>query len=401
MKRSLQTFILFFLCLAVFAGPVSAKSEPDGIVALLDGMAQKAGGDRPVYQTISDDGMGNVTLSGLSWHMNQKGARVDYNVEKLSVSNLRARGNGVFAVGKATFANTRIIAKGPQGKMDFSYLIPETTIRNGFIYSYRPEAGAIDNIFAGSVIGDTTTIPSVQVDFAGIRLAVNGIDVVWSGDPQTGFGTWKVTAASLVVPKNLLDNPKTGKNMLDELGYEKLDIAMNGDIVLEKTGDKLGVGYGIRLTAQGMGTLEIAFAGRDIPGALFDMAKTINTGGKPDTAKILPLLFGIKLSGLKFRFEDNSLTRRLLDYAAKQQNTTPEAMTANGAAMIQISLAQLGLSEFAGKVVAAYNAYMASPKNITIRAKPENPVAIATIMGLAAAPTAAITMLGISVSAND
>ena len=90
----------------------------------------------------------------------------------------------------------------------------------------------------------------------------------------------------------------------------------------------------------------------------------------------------------------------MLAFAAKEQGTTVETMTSNGAALIQVGLMQLNLPEFSKTVIEAYNAFVKNPKNISIEASPEAPVTLATLMGLLAAPAKAIETLGVKVEAN-
>ena len=102
------------------------------------------------------------------------------------------------------------------------------------------------------------------------------------------------------------------------------------------------------------------------------------------------------------RFEDQSITKKILPMIAAMQGMDEATLVANAGAMVQLGLAELKNPAFTTKVVDAVNAYLKDPRSITIIAKPAQPVTVMQLMPLDPAnPGAAIDQLGVSVTAND
>jgi hypothetical protein len=117
---------------------------------------------------------------------------------------------------------------------------------------------------------------------------------------------------------------------------------------------------------------------------------------------LMPQLMNVSLSGLQFRFEDASITKKVLPIIAKMQGMDEAAMVANAGAMMQIGLMQLKNQAFTDQVVGAVNAFLKDPKSFTISLKPAAPVKVQQLMTLDPAnPGAAVDVLGVSVTAND
>jgi hypothetical protein len=124
--------------------------------------------------------------------------------------------------------------------------------------------------------------------------------------------------------------------------------------------------------------------------------------GSQDFTKLMPMVQGIQVNRLVLRFEDQSLTKRLLPLVAAMQGMDEQTFVASAGAVVQLALLQLKNQAFTEKAVAAVNAYLKDPRSITIAAKPAQPVTVMQVMSLDAAnPGAAIDQLGVSVTAND
>ena len=130
--------------------------------------------------------------------------------------------------------------------------------------------------------------------------------------------------------------------------------------------------------------------------------KKLEGQAQPDPSTFLPLIQGIQVSRVQFRFEDKSITKKLLPMLAAMQGMDEATMVANAGAMLQLGLAELKNPGFTQKAVEAVNAYLKDPQSITIVAKPTQPVTVQQLMALDPAnPGAAIDQLGVTISAND
>ena len=134
-----------------------------------------------------------------------------------------------------------------------------------------------------------------------------------------------------------------------------------------------------------------------------DMAK--QNAGKADAASgmmMMGLMQQLTLNSVSLRFDDASLTGKLLDLASKQMGQPKEAIINQYKGMLPVMAAQLQDPEFVTMLSNAANAYLDSPKNIEIKLAPAAPVPFAQIMATGMAqPQALIKTLGVQVIANQ
>jgi hypothetical protein len=117
---------------------------------------------------------------------------------------------------------------------------------------------------------------------------------------------------------------------------------------------------------------------------------------------MLGLMQQLTLNSAQIRFDDASITKRALDYAGKQQGVSGEQMANTLKGLTPIMLAQLNIPELQNAVTAAVNAYLDSPKSLTVTAAPDKPVPLPMIIGAAmGAPNTIPKVIGLKVSAND
>lgn len=117
---------------------------------------------------------------------------------------------------------------------------------------------------------------------------------------------------------------------------------------------------------------------------------------------MLGLMQQLSFNQAAVRFEDQGLTRKVLQMIASQQNTTPDALANQAKAIVPFALAQLNMPDFTASVSQAVNAFLDDPKNIEIKAAPAAGVPFAQIMATAmSTPQALIQQLGVTVTAND
>jgi hypothetical protein len=134
-----------------------------------------------------------------------------------------------------------------------------------------------------------------------------------------------------------------------------------------------------------------------------DLAK--QNAGKTDASNgmaMMGLMQQLTLNSAALRFDDASLTGKLLDLASKQMGQPKEAIVNQYKGMLPMMAAQLQDPEFVTMLSSAANAYLDNPKNIEIRTEPAAPVPFAQIMATGMAqPQALIKTLGVQVIANQ
>lgn len=117
---------------------------------------------------------------------------------------------------------------------------------------------------------------------------------------------------------------------------------------------------------------------------------------------MMGLVQQLTFNGASIRFEDDSITTRLLEYFGNEQGVSGEQMAQSIKGMAPLMLAQLNIPELQNQIASAVNAYLDDPQSLTISADPANPVPFPMIMGAAmGAPNTIPQVLGVTVSAND
>jgi hypothetical protein len=125
--------------------------------------------------------------------------------------------------------------------------------------------------------------------------------------------------------------------------------------------------------------------------------------------EMLGLMQQLSLHGATIRFDDASLTGKILDFVAKQQGQKREDIVNLAKAGLPFALMQMQLPDLAAAIAPAVNAYLDDPRSIEIKATPPAPVPFTMLGGAAmanpndpgAATKAIWSMLGVTVTANQ
>ena len=131
---------------------------------------------------------------------------------------------------------------------------------------------------------------------------------------------------------------------------------------------------------------------------LFNPAK--NAGGQPDFAKLMTLLSEVKLENLSLKLEDDSLTKKLLDFQGRQMGTTGDQLAQGAPMMVGVGLGQLGMPEFAQSVATAVGDFLRDRGSITVETGTSEPIPLAAIFAASQqSPKNVIETLNLKVSA--
>ena len=117
---------------------------------------------------------------------------------------------------------------------------------------------------------------------------------------------------------------------------------------------------------------------------------------------MLGLMQQLSFGGMSLRFDDNSLTGKLLAYFGKEKGVGADQMAQAVKALLPMGLAQLKNPQFQQEISDAVGKFLDDPKNIEVRSAPDKPVAFPVIMGSAmAAPQTLPEVLNVKVTANQ
>jgi hypothetical protein len=117
-------------------------------------------------------------------------------------------------------------------------------------------------------------------------------------------------------------------------------------------------------------------------------------------AKLMGIIQGVTINSVSMRFDDASITNKVLDHFSKQTGQPKEALVAQVKGMAPVLAMQAGDANFSMSLASAVSSYMDAPKNIEI--KTGAPVPVTVIMGAAMAnPMAIIQAFKLEAKANQ
>jgi hypothetical protein len=375
-----------------------AADEPPVVDAILDSW-EKQFKVRPTYDAINDDG-GSIVIDGLKAQMSQEGQQgsVSLTIGKMTLSGVSDQGDGLFEIANAQYADTKvdIVAEG-----QIAVSVPQIAVEGWYVKAAGEDASPADVFRASMNVARKTSSGPITLEAAGMTFTSDGYLATWDGDPATGAGKAEFKLANVLIPENVLATMDTS-GMLKQLGYSSLsfDVGGNGEVSVAE--ENFGFDFDIFYAGKDMATIKIGAGAGAIPFALISELQGMEGNAQPDPSKLMPLVQGISISRVKMRFEDQSITKKILPMIAAMQGMDEATLKQSAGAIVQLGLAELKNPAFTAQVVAAVNAYLNDPRSITVLAKPAQPVTVQQLMQLDPAnPGAAIDQLGVSVTAND
>jgi hypothetical protein len=402
MKTTLRPAIFVLLAATSLTIPARAEDVPPVVAAIFKTWETQLKA-KPTYDKIETDSSGNVTISNLSAAVGAEdpAGKVKFSIASIKLENVAAEANGVIGVGAATFNDTKLELTGPDNKT-ITVEVPKGSAENWYV----PVAG--DNptpqqAFRASMsIARKITSGEIKVTADGQTFAAQGVESSWDGDPVTGAGKSTMSVKDIVIPEAAIAMMDPSGQM-KALGYSDLTFNISGDGEFSVTDSSFGMSGNATFSGKDMAGLSFSYGASDIPMAVMtELQAAQKTGRQPDFNMLMPQLMNVSLSKLQVRFEDASITKKVLPILAKMQGMDEAAMVANAGAMMQIGLMHLKSQAFTDQVVGAVNTFLKDPKSITVSLKPAAPVKVQQLMTLDPTnPGAAIDLLGVSVSAND
>lgn len=356
---------------------------------------------KPQFKAISADG-GAITVDGISASIpveDAPGSSVVLGMGKLELQNVSDQGNGLFEIGNATYSDVKmeIVSTG----LSFSVSIPKGQAEGWYVKVLGDNPTPAEKFRASMNVSRKADTGPISVSIMGQTITSDGARSTWDGDPVTGSGKTSGKLTNIVIPESAvaaLDQ----SGMLKQLGYPSLTFDVGGEGTISNDSTNFGMDFDGYFAAKDVGNLKMGFAVGSVPLEFIQKLQETEAGKEPDFAAFMPQIQGINFGRLLLRFEDSSITKKLLPMAAAMQGMDEKTLVANAGAMLQLGLAELKNPAFTEQVVKAVSAYLQDPKSITISLKPAAPVQVQQLMAMDPAnPGAAINTLGVSVTAND
>ena len=214
-------------------------------------------------------------------------------------------------------------------------------------------------------------------------------------DPDTGLGRTDFRLEDIRYPASAIRRSDPSGVVLALIG--------GGDLVFDLWG--MGV-----MTAEG-GTFDSALSARTLgklrlsgrfAGWSTGLVASAPAYSQSDAMIPSPQLSPMTVSRLSVRFEDQSITGKILAMLAAERSVGTEIIIDEAVAAVQQALANVQNARLVEQIKAALKSYLAAPKSVTLTAEPTPPARIDSVMERAIAdPASLLDQFPISVSAND
>ncbi|ELT47660.1 hypothetical protein ACI50E_05255 [Brucella sp. ZJ1_1] len=317
--------------------------------------------------------IGDVTLQNV-----QDAPDGGYSIEQVTVPDLALAGetdkNDKAEMKGLALQNVHIPSEKAKGPLDSVVMYDKLKV-DEILFGTPGKDGAtvkgfdlsLDTTNKAEKIGYVWTIANIDATFEkGGKNPLAPLDMNTFNGSLTSKGSW---------------SPASGDTSLDQLELEAKELGK------------------INITGS-LGGYDLAF--------LEAVQKTQENMSKADADKdaaglaILGLAEQLNLKNLSIRFDNDTLTQKVLDYYAKQQGADGKQLGEQMKMMVPLMATQLKNPEFAQQLKVAADKYFTDPKSLTISASPDQPVTFASIVATASLdPTKIIQLLKISVDANN
>lgn len=201
---------------------------------------------------------------------------------------------------------------------------------------------------------------------------------------------------------------KKAKAVLSEFGYEQL----SGRVEMAGTwrpGDGRAVLSRYDTTIDDAGTLGMTL---DLSGYTPEFMRTLqetqekmeNAGEEQRQAQglaMLGLMQQLNLHGATLRFDDASLTGKIVSYVAEKQGAEPGDVVNQAKAVVPLMAGQYLGQELAQSVGAALGTFLDDPRNLEVRLAPSEPLPVAALLGALQSPETLVEQLEPQVTANQ
>lgn len=396
--------VFFAACLSLGTSlPALAQTGdvPPGVQAFLANLERQMA-IKPAYETLKDDGSGNVTISNLTLARPAQGEDPSFTMKvgQVALSGITDEGGNVYQIGKASFTGNTVDVTGK----DFSFKLdaPDASAEGWLVRAAPPSSATPEDVLAQSSLARKMNVGKITVTAAGETLSVDGIESTWDGDAATGAGSFAMKISNIAIPATLMARMDEG-GMLKQLGYSTLSLDVTSATDIAVKGETMSYGFDVEVSGRDMGSLSVKAAVDELPKEVYaEMLKAQMEGREVNMDAMMPKLQNVVVKGGSIRFTDASLVNRLLPLAAAAQGMDEKTLRASIAPTVQLMLVQLQNEAFTKQATEAVTAFFANPKSLTITAAPPAPLKVMDLSAMdPTKPGEAISKLGLSVTAND
>ncbi len=394
MRTSHFRTLLAGAALAAMASPAFALDGADLLAKL--NAAYATSGVTVSSPNIAVDGS-TVTLEGAE--LKATGTEAPLKLGTVTMDGVEEDGDGGYTIETISFEDINVT------ETDTTVSAKDISV-SGVSIPGKVADGTLDSL----MMYESATTGPVSVTAKGKEVfSMSGVEANLSRMDDDAGLEFDATLSDLKADLSTVEDPKT-KDALDTLGIHSLEgeVTMSGS--WELASGKLAVDeYAFDFKDIGRLNLSLAFSGYtlDFLKNMQEALKTAEANPNKDEANaamgmaMMGLVQQLTFNNASITFEDASITRKLLDYAGKEQGVTGDQLAQSLKGMVPLMIAQLNMPDLQNQISAAVNTYLDDPKSLTISAEPKEPVPFPMIMGAAmGAPQTIPQVLGVSVTAN-
>ncbi|MEM9104956.1 MAG: hypothetical protein AAGC96_04805 [Pseudomonadota bacterium] len=357
--------------------------------------AYATGGMTLEYTGVSEDG-NNVTLQGVT-------VGADGEPETLGLGDMSF--NGVTEDGSGGYLVNQVVEDSiAYSTPEFSFSLSDLVINNLKVPA-EANLDSIDDVLyydSASTGPMVVTIQSVEV----FKIANSMIDLSKASDNSRM--DFQMRMDGMGIDLSMVQDTRT-KQAIDGMGYGYV----NGGLVINglwapPTGELTLNEYALTLDDVGRLDLQLSISGYTLEFVQGIQKLQEQMSGADEKAQqamglaMLGMMQQLTFNSLSLRFDDASVTNKVLDLVASQQGMSREQMVQGLQGMLPFVLAQLQNPEFQQQISEAVGAYLADPKNIEISAQPSGPLPFASLVGAAMTAWQSLPeMLNVQVTANQ
>lgn len=347
------------------------------------------------FDTVTASGI-NITLGNTTIQLDAL-ADDAFNAGNIELKSVDAPADGTITIGEVVIPDLKI-----EEDDDKTYATVTGMRLENVILPSKDAKSILDKMvfYEKSTIGEM----NITVDGAlrsSIKDAVTTLDTT---DRQQKI-TFGIDVGNLFLSMegdDKLDNP------LAPLDMKELNISVHSNGSWEPAKGNLLL-ENMKIDAQDIGQINLT---ADISG--YDLAfiealqKNQQSMSQADvnieatTTAMFALLEQLNIKNMEIRFDDNSLTDKLIAHYASQQGTDAASFKQQLKLMVPLVAMYLKNPEFVSQVKEAAGKFLDDPKSLTLTAKPEQPISLAAIAAtFALDPAMILNLLNVGISANN
>ncbi len=378
------------------SGPAFALDGADLVTKL--NAAYALNGATVAYEKVAIDGT-TVTLTGVSVKSTAAPGK-DFKIGDVTLEGVEETDGGGYYAETVTLPDVDV-------KEDDTAITAKDISIGGLSIPGNPAGGTVNDIvlYETAASGPVTVTAKGKQVFSMDESEAN----LTKQESDAGFD-FDVTFSGIKADLSGVEDAKS-KDAIEKLGLTNLagEMTMKGSWEVA-TGNVSLEEYAFDFA--NVGRLALAF---DVSGYTLDFMKSMQEAMKaaetnPNKEEanqamglsMMGLIQQLTFNSASVRFDDATITKRVLDYIGSQQGTTGDQLAQSLKGMVPLMMAQLNVPELQNQVSTAVNTYLDAPKSLTISAEPANPVPFPMIIGAAmGAPNTVPGVLGVKVTAND